>query len=119
MIDEGELHIVFLRSENNPADILTKNVKEQIFTRLSGPVLSGKILELLEHGNEENVKHIASMAIMSHKDCGLNYSALSQMVCSHVKKLANEIDGLDQSEDGLHQQKGNMMNRFSKCDEWD
>ena len=41
MIDEGELHIVFLtRSENNPADILMKNVKEQIFTRLSGPVLS-------------------------------------------------------------------------------
>ena len=41
------------------------------------------------------------------------------MVRSHVKKLANEIDVLDQSEEGLHQQKGNTKNRFSKCDEWD
>ena len=55
----------------------------------------------------------------SHKDCGLNYSPMSQMVRSHVKKLANEIDVLDQSEEGLHQQKGNTKNRFSKCDEWD
>ena len=65
------------------------------------------------------VKNIASMAIMSHKDCGLDYSPMSQMVRSHVKKLANEIDVLDQSEEGLHQRKGNTKNRFSKCDEWD
>ena len=65
------------------------------------------------------VKNIASMAMMSHKDCGLDYSPMSQMVRSHVKKLANEIDVLDQSEEGLHQRKGNTKNRFSKCDEWD
>ena len=65
------------------------------------------------------VKNIASMAIMSHKDCGLDYSPMSQMVRSHVKKLANEINVLDQSEEGLHQRKGNAKNRFSKCDEWD
>ena len=65
------------------------------------------------------VKNVASMAIMSHKDCGLDCSPMSQMVRSHVKKLANEIDGLDQSEEGLHQQKGNTKNRFSKRDEWD
>ena len=65
------------------------------------------------------VKNIASMAIMSHKDCGLEYSPMSQMVRSHVKKLANEIDVLDQSEEGLHQRKENTKNRFSKCDEWD
>jgi hypothetical protein len=40
------------------------------------------------------------------------------MVHSQVKKLVNEIDVLDQSE-GLHQQKGNRKNRFTKCDEWD
>jgi len=63
------------------------------------------------------VKNIASMAIMSHKDCGLDYSPMSQMVRSHVKKLANEIDVLDQSEEGLHQRKGNKKNRISKWDE--
>lgn len=37
------------------------------------------------------VKNISSMApIMG--DCGLDYSPMSQMVCSHVKKLANEND---------------------------
>ena len=41
------------------------------------------------------------------------------MVHPHVKKLANEIDVLDQSEGGLHQRKGNMKNRFPNCDKWD
>ena len=62
------------------------------------------------------------MAIMSHENCGLNYRLMNQMEHAHVvKKLAtgNKIDVSDQSEDGLHQQIGNMKNRFSKCDEWD
>ena len=67
----------------------------------------------------ENVKNIASMAIVSHKDCGLDYSPISQMVRSHVKKLANEIDVLEQSEEGSHQRKWNTKNRFTKCNEWD
>jgi hypothetical protein len=41
------------------------------------------------------------------------------MVFSNVKKLADKIDVLDQSEEGLHQRKGNTKNRFSKCDAWD
>ena len=56
-----------------------------------------------------NVKKIpvASMRIvMSHK--GLDCSPMSQMVRSHVKKLADEIDVLDQSEEGLHQRKGSQ-----------
>jgi hypothetical protein len=43
---------------------------------------------------------------------------MSQVVRSHIKNLANEIDVLDQSEEGLHQRKGNMKNKFSKFDEW-
>ena len=65
------------------------------------------------------VKNILSMAIMSHKNCGLDYSRMNQMEHSHVKNLANEIDVSDQSEEGLHQRKGNTKNRFSKRDEWD
>ena len=45
------------------------------------------------------------MAIMSHKDCGLDYSPMNQMVHSHVKKLANKMDAIVQSEEVLHQQK--------------
>ena len=37
----------------------------------------------------------------------------------HIKKLANEIDVLDQSEEGFNQRKGKKKNRFSKCDELD
>ena len=57
------------------------------------------------------------MAILSHRDCGLDWSPMSQIVCSHFKELANEIYVLDQSEEGLHQRKGNKKNRFSKWDE--
>ena len=45
------------------------------------------------------VKNIASMSIMSHKDCGLDHSPMSQMV-------RPEINVLDQSEEGIHQKKG-------------
>ena len=65
------------------------------------------------------------MAIMSHDNCGLDYSPMNQMELSHIKKLAsyqvpasNEIDVSDQSEEGWHQRKGNTRNRFSKYDEW-
>ena len=58
-------------------------------------------------------KNKVSMAIMSHKNFGLDYSPMNQMEHSHVKKLANEIDVSDQSDEGLHQQKGNTKNRFS------
>ena len=64
------------------------------------------------------LKNIVSMAIMSHDNYGLDYSPMNQMERSHVKKLANEIDVSDQSEEGLHQQKGDTKNRFSNCDDW-
>ena len=38
---------------------------------------------------------------------------------SHVKKLVNEIDVSDQSEEGLQKRNRNTKNKFSKCDEWD
>ena len=59
------------------------------------------------------------MADMSHENRGLDYSPMNQMEHSHVKKLANEIDVSDQSEEGLHQRKVNTKNRFTKCDKWD
>ena len=40
--------------------------------RLSAYVLDSTILELLGHGNEEDVKNIVSVAIMSHNNCGLD-----------------------------------------------
>ena len=56
---------------------------------------------------------IVSVAIMSHENCGLDYGLMNQMEHSHVKNLANEIDVSDQSEEVLHQRKGNTKNRFS------
>ena len=60
----------------------------------------------------KNTGYSIKMAILSHKECGLDYSPISQ-------KLANKTDVLDQSEAVLHQQKGNTKNRLSKCNEWD
>jgi len=91
---------------------LTKHIRSIWYQSVPVGIRKGNVVVVY-------VKNVASMAIMSHKDCGLDYSPMSQMVRSHVKKLANEIDVLDQSEEGLHQRKGNTKNRFSKCDEWD
>ena len=38
------------------------------------------------------VKNIASMAITSHKDCGLDYSPMSQMVRFNTKNRFSKID---------------------------
>ena len=63
------------------------------------------------------VKNLVSMATMSHENCGLDYSPMNQMKHSDItKKLANEIDVSDQSEEGLNQYKGNRKNTFSMCD---
>ena len=52
------------------------------------------------------LKNIVSMAVMSHENCGLDYSPINQIEHSHVKKLVNEIDVSDQSEEDLLRQKG-------------
>ena len=101
-----ELCIVFVQSENSPADSMTKNINKQIHMRLSACEMEGTILELLVHGNVDDVKNKVSMAMMNHENCGLDLSPMNQMEHSLLKKLANEIDVLDQSEECLHQQKG-------------
>ena len=66
--------------EDNIVDNMTKNVKEQIHTRLSEPVQSGMMLQPLECGNGEDVKNIS----LSHKDCGLNCNRTSRILHCHV-----------------------------------
>ena len=63
----------------------------------------------------ERMIRVVSMAIVSHENCGLVYSPMNPKEHSHVKKLAKKIDVSNQSEEGLHQRKGNAKNRFSKC----
>jgi hypothetical protein len=87
MIEDEELEVIFIRSEDNFADIMTKNVKEQIHTRLSEPVQSGTMLQPLERGNGEDVKNISP----SHKDCGLDCNRTSRILHCHVNQLSNEI----------------------------
>ena len=54
---------------------------------LSEPVLGGMMLQLLEHGNREDVKHIIS----SHEDFGLNCYPTSRILHCHANQLSNEI----------------------------
>ena len=77
MIEDEELEVTFIRSEDNFVDItMTKNVKEQIHMRLSEPVQSGTKLQPLERGNGEDVKNIS----LSHKDCGLDCNRMSRIL---------------------------------------
>lgn len=44
MIKEGELVVVYIRSEDNPADIMTKNTKEALFIKHSLNMKKGVLL---------------------------------------------------------------------------
>ena len=57
MIKEGELVAKFRRSENNTADIMTKNVTEKLFIKHSTNVYDGRIFtkEEMVEANEQNV----------------------------------------------------------------
>ena len=79
-----ELKIIFIRSENNPVVILTKDIQGEIHGRLSKHVLGRTIFRLLGCGNGEGIKNIYS----SHKDCGLNCSPISQIVHCQTNQLA-------------------------------
>ena len=48
-VEDGEIIFTYVRSENNPSDLLTKNVKQQIHDR-HAPRYSERYYDLLEQG---------------------------------------------------------------------
>jgi transposase InsO family protein len=56
MIQRNELIVKFTRSENNFADVMTKNVKESIHSRLVPIIRDGLFLESAEHIREDVVE---------------------------------------------------------------
>jgi len=56
MEEEGRLRVVFVRSENNYADIMTKNVTEKIHTELSPGIKKGKLLKVYVAATREDVE---------------------------------------------------------------
>jgi hypothetical protein len=51
-VEDGSIKFVYVRSEDNPSDICTKNVKQQIHDRHAGNILNGTI----DCWNREDVK---------------------------------------------------------------
>ena len=65
MLDAEELELRFVRSEHNFADLMTKNVREAIHSRLSVPLMNGTMAEAFGGRNEEDVKNLAETGMNS------------------------------------------------------
>jgi hypothetical protein len=53
MVQNGEIVIVYIQSEDNPSDILTKNTRELTFVKHTGNIKGGTLL--IDARNRENV----------------------------------------------------------------
>jgi hypothetical protein len=54
MIQDGDLIVAYIRSEDNPADIMTKNVKEALYVKHAVAIKNG-VLVVVGHRNREDV----------------------------------------------------------------
>ena len=57
MVEEKDIYIHYIRSEDNPYDIMTKNTSEADFARHIRRITEGELWELVDTGRE-NVKKI-------------------------------------------------------------
>jgi hypothetical protein len=65
MLDAEELELRFVRSEHNFADLMTKNVREAIHSRLSVPLMNGTMAEAFGGRDEEDVKNLVDTGMNS------------------------------------------------------
>ena len=56
MYKEGRLQVRFVRSENNYADLMTKNVTEKIHKELAPGIKQGKMMLVFDAATREDVK---------------------------------------------------------------
>ena len=55
MVEGNDIYIHYIRSEENPADIMNKNILKSDFARHTRRITEGEIWELMDTGRE-NVK---------------------------------------------------------------
>jgi hypothetical protein len=68
MLEAGELELLFVKSEENFADLMTKNVREGIHTLLSVPLMNGTMATAFGGCDEEDVKNLVATGMNSGLD---------------------------------------------------
>jgi hypothetical protein len=68
MLQAGELELLFVKSEENFADLMTKNVREGIHSLLSGPLMNGTMATAFDGCDEEDVKNLVATGLNSGLD---------------------------------------------------
>ena len=69
VVEENDIDIQYIRSEYNPADIITNNTSEAYFSRHTKTITNRELWELMETGRD-NVNNIGVM-------CGVTYCDLN------------------------------------------
>lgn len=72
MLEDGELVLKFVRSEENFADLMTKNVRDNIHATLSVPLMDGTMDTVFGTSDEEDVKNSVPSGFDAESNLGLN-----------------------------------------------
>ena len=56
MVEENDIDVQYIQSEDNPVDIMTKNTSEEDFTRHIKIITEGELWDLVDTGRD-NVKN--------------------------------------------------------------
>ena len=79
-MDENDIDIQYIRSEENPYDIMTKNTSEEDFGRHTRRITGGELWEIVDTGSE-NVKNTGVMDDVITRDKTENLShALAEVM---------------------------------------
>ena len=87
MVKEKDIDFKYIRSEENPADIMTKNTYEVRFLKHKKIITEGELWELVETGSD-NVKNTRSKDNVIKRD--------KTEYCSHA--LDEVVDGEDRND---------------------
>ena len=60
MVEDKDIDVQYIRNEDNPADIMTKNTSEADFVRHMKRIIEGELCELVDTGRE-NAKNTRVM----------------------------------------------------------
>ena len=80
MAEEEDINIQYIRIEENPADIMTKNILEEDFMRHMGRIIEGELWEIVYTGRENVKKTGATDDVITREKVEYSSHALAEVL---------------------------------------
>ena len=80
MVEDKDIDIQYIRSEYNPADIITKNTSEAYFSRHTKTITNRELWELMETGRDNVNNNRVMDEVIIHNKTEYSSHALAEFV---------------------------------------